>query len=87
MLEEDGAVIIWTPYERLAGVEQALATEGHSIVESGLRWEAANETGLPAEKAMQQLRLHESLEALDDVQSVFSNLQISDELAAVYDSG
>ena len=87
VLEEEGVVAIWTPYELLASVEHALAGAGYSVAESELRWEARNETDLPPEKAMQHLRLHERLEELDDVQSVFFNLQITDELASAFESG
>ncbi len=87
VIEEDGLVAVWTPYEMLANVEQSLADAGYTIAESGLRWEPANETGLPQNKALQNMRLHESLEELDDVQSVSSNLQITDELAATFESG
>ena len=86
MLEEEGAVAVWTPYELLASVEHVLAGAGYSVAESELRWEANNETDLPPEKAMQHLRLHERLEELDDVQSVFFNLQITDELASAFES-
>lgn len=84
VLEEGGTVTVLTPYEGLAAVEQALAAAGHELADSGLRWEPANETGLPAEKTLQHMRLHERLEALDDVQAVFSNLLISDELATAF---
>ncbi len=86
VLEEEGVVTVWTPYELLASVEHTLVGAGYHIAESELRWEAANETDLPPARAMQNMRLHESLEELDDVQSVFSNLLISDELALTYDS-
>ena len=86
VLEEEGAVAVWTPYELLASVEHVLAGAGYSVAESELRWEANNETDLPPEKAMQHLRLHERLEELDDVQSVFFNLQITDELASAFES-
>lgn len=86
VVEDEGAIAVWTPYDMLASVEQALAAAGYPVVESGLRWEPTSETGLPRDKAMQNLRLHERLEDLDDVQSVFSNLQISDELATAFAS-
>lgn len=86
VVEENGMVGVWTPYEMLSAVEQSLSDAGFGIAESGLRWEPANETGLPRAKALQNMRLHERLEELDDVQSVFSNLQVSDELAAAFES-
>lgn len=86
VLEEEGLVTVWTPYGLLASVEHTLVNAGYHIAESELRWEAANETDLPPARALQNMRLHERLEELDDVQSVFSNLLISDELAIAYDS-
>lgn len=82
--EEDGNISVWTPYELLASIEHTLADAGYTISESALRWEATNETWLPQDKALQQLRLHERLEELDDVQTVFSNLQITEELASAF---
>ena len=41
---------------------------------------------LPVEKAMANMRLMNDLEELDDVQSVASNLQITDEVIAAFET-
>ena len=86
VLEEEDGVTVWTPYDMLSNVEHALADAGHQISVAELRWAASNETGLPANKALQNMRLHERLEELDDVQSVSSNLLVTDDLVAIYEN-
>lgn len=83
---EDGTVEVYTPREMFGAVEQALTEAEYEIDESELRWIAQNETELPVEKAMQNMRLLDSLEELDDVQSVSSNLMITDEVAAAFET-
>lgn len=80
VLDEDGVIAVYTPRELFAAVEQALTEAGYEIDESELRWEAKNETELALEKALQNMRLQEHLEELDDVQAVASNLLITDQL-------
>lgn len=79
--EEDGMITVYTPRELYGAVENALSEAGYEIEESELRWEPTNETELPLEKAMQNMRLLENLEELDDVQAVASNLQFTEDLA------
>lgn len=79
--EEEGIITIYSPRELYGAVESALTEAGYEIEESELRWEPTNETELPVEKALQNMRLLENLEELDDVQAVASNLQFTDDLA------
>ena len=67
-------------------VEQALTDGGYEIEEAELRWQPTNETELPVEKALANMRLLERLEELDDVQSVSSNLMITSELASAFET-
>ena len=69
-----------------AAVEQALRDAGYSVSESELRWEAQNEAELPVDKALANMKLMDRLEELDDVQSVASNLMITDEIAAAFET-
>ncbi|MBZ0279659.1 MAG: YebC/PmpR family DNA-binding transcriptional regulator [Anaerolineae bacterium] len=82
----DGVVEVYTPREMFAAVEHALTEAGYEVEESELRWEAKNESELAIEKALQNMRLLDSLEELDDVQSVASNLLISDEVIAALET-
>lgn len=84
--DEDGAIIVYTPYELFGAVEQALSDAGYEFDEAELRWEPTNEMELPADKAMQNMRLYERLEELDDVQSVSSNLLITDEIMSAFEA-
>jgi YebC/PmpR family DNA-binding regulatory protein len=86
VVNADGTVEVYTPREQLAAVEEALTSAGYQVDEFELRWEAKTETQLPTEKAIQNMRLIDNLEELDDVQSVASNLMITDEVAAAFET-
>ena len=86
VVEEEGMVIVYTPREDYAAVEQALADAGYAFEDSELRWIPQNELDISRNKALQNMRLMESLEEADDVQTVASNLSISDEALAAFES-
>ena len=86
VVDEDGVVTVYTPREMFGAVEQALTEAGYEIDESELRWEAKNETSVPTDKALQNMRLMSELEDLDDVQSVASNLAMTDEVIAAFET-
>jgi YebC/PmpR family DNA-binding regulatory protein len=83
---DEGTITVYTPRELLAVVENALTAAGYEVEDSGLRWEAKNETDVAADKALQNMRLMEHLEELDDVQAVSSNLMITDDLMAAFET-
>jgi len=82
----EGIIEVYTPREMFAAVEHALTEAGYEVEESELRWQAKNESEIALEKALQNMRLLDSLEELDDVQSVASNLLISDEVIAALET-
>jgi YebC/PmpR family DNA-binding regulatory protein len=84
--EENDLIIIYTPRELFAAVETSLTQIGYEVEESELRWEPSNESEVPLEKALQNMRLTEELEELDDVQSVSSNLLITDEIVSAFEA-
>ncbi len=86
VVDEDGSIAVYTPREMFGAVEQALTGAGYEVEESELRWEAKNETEVEVDKALQNMRLHDSLEELDDVQSVASNLLITDDVIAAFET-
>lgn len=86
VVNEDGRIIVYTPREMFGAVEAALDANNYEIADSELRWEASNESDLPLDKALQNMRLMERLEELDDVQSVASNLSITEEVAAAFET-
>ena len=77
---------MYTPRELFAAVESALTEGGYTVEDSELRWEAKNETAVATEKALQNMRLMSELEDLDDVQSVASNLAMTDEVIAAFET-
>jgi len=82
VIQEDESIVVYTPREMFGAVEVALDDAGYAVSESELRWEPKNETELPVDKALKNMRLLEILEELDDVNSVSSNLSMTDELLA-----
>jgi YebC/PmpR family DNA-binding regulatory protein len=86
VVDEDGTVVVYTPREQFGAVQQALADGGYPMATRELRWVAKNETEVDSEKAAQNLRLMSELEELDDVQSVSSNLLITDEALAAFET-
>ncbi|MCA0453126.1 MAG: YebC/PmpR family DNA-binding transcriptional regulator [Chloroflexi bacterium] len=80
VVDEDGTIVVYTPREMFSAVETALSDNGYEISESELRWEAKNESEIALEKAVQNMKLMEQLEELDDVQGVASNLAITDDV-------
>ena len=86
VVEEDDMIVIYTPRELFGAVEQALTDADYQLEDAELRWEPQNETEVSRESAIKNLKMTEQLEELDDVQSVSSNLMITDEVAAAYES-
>jgi len=84
--DEDGTIVVYTPRDMFGAVEQALDSAGYKIADSSLKWEAKNETDVAPDKAAQNLKLMSDLEELDDVQGVASNLMITDEALAAFET-
>ncbi len=86
VVHEDGIIAIYTARDDFAAVEQALTDAGYVLEDTELRWFPQNEVEVPAGKALQNMRLMEQLEDADDVQTVSSNLNITDEVLAAFGS-
>lgn len=86
VVDEDGTIVVYTPRDLFGAVEQALTEASYEVAESELRWVAKNETEVGVEKAIQNMRLMNDLEELDDVQSVASNLLITDEALSAFET-
>lgn len=86
VVEEDGIIAVYTPRDGFGAVEQALSAAGFDFEDSELRWFPQNEIDVSAGKALQNMRLMEQLEESDDVQSVASNLNITDDVLAAFES-
>ena len=79
--QEEDELIVYTPRDEFGHVVRALEDAGLKIVERELIWQAKNEVELPTDQALQAMNLIEKLEDLDDVQTVASNLSITDAVA------
>ena len=75
---EDGHAEITGPVEAFKRIGDALKKAGISVADAGLRMQANQELELSPDQTLQVMRTIEALEELDDVQSVASNLKISD---------
>jgi YebC/PmpR family DNA-binding regulatory protein len=84
--EEDDIFAVYTPREELANVASALDRAGYSVTERELIWMPQNEIDLPTDQALQIMNMIEKLEDLDDVQSVATNLSITDDVAAALEA-
>ena len=76
----EGLVEVYTTPEDLTKVRDALATEDITIETSELTMEPQSTVSMDEASALKTLAMIEDLEELEDVQEVFSNLDMSDEL-------
>ena len=84
VIDEEDIIAVYTPRELLNAVAQALIQADYEIEESELRWEPQNETELSVDRAIKNMKLLDQLEDLDDVETVASNLKITDEIVAAF---
>ncbi|MGF1504378.1 MAG: YebC/PmpR family DNA-binding transcriptional regulator [Chloroflexi bacterium] len=77
---------IFTEKDVLHSVAGALEEAGYKLGDAKLDWVATNEIELGQKEALKVLGIIEQLEDLDDVQTVYSNLNISDEVMVAYEA-
>lgn len=82
----DGMVEVYTQVQDFKTVEEALANASFEITNAQLSWIPQSTMSLDEKQTLQTMKLIEALEDLDDIQQVFSNLDISDELMAKYEA-
>jgi YebC/PmpR family DNA-binding regulatory protein len=83
LTSEEGEYVILTSHDQLYAVAETLKTAG--VTTDGLKFTFIPDTTVPVTDeaaALQVLNLCDRLEQDDDVQNVYSNLDISDELLA-----
>jgi YebC/PmpR family DNA-binding regulatory protein len=78
LLGED-AIEIFAPVEFFKEINDRLEERGLVIDEAALRMIPNTRIQLPSDKTLQVMRVIENLEDCDDVQEVYSNLEITDE--------
>jgi YebC/PmpR family DNA-binding regulatory protein len=79
---DDGAVDVMTTPENYLAVKDALIAAGFNPDNAEVTLQAATMAELDADDAEKMMRLIDRLEDLDDVQAVYSNADISDEIMA-----
>ncbi len=82
-VQVDGdAVEIYTEIQDLHRVQDALVAEGYNVISAELTMRPKTMISPEPDVAVKAIRLLERLEDLDDVQQVYTNLDVSDEVLA-----
>jgi len=84
--QEGDYIEIYTPREELQKVQDALRTAGIDIEEAYLDYVAKTPMELDAATGAKVMGVIEALEDLDDTQTVYTNLNVTDELMAALES-
>jgi len=84
---DDGSVDVFTSPEDYLNVKEALIAAGWAPENSEITMHADTKTELDAEAAEKMLKLIDRLEDLDDVQDVYTNANISDDIMDVVGAG
>jgi YebC/PmpR family DNA-binding regulatory protein len=82
--DEDGVVEVYSLPGELETIRAALADAGVNVVGAELAMVPKTSLALAANETASTLRLMERLEDLDDVQKVYTNVEISEEAVAEY---
>lgn len=86
VVNEEGRITVYTPRDLFGAVEQALSDNGYKTDDAELRWFPQQEMEVALKAAVQNMRIMEKLEELDDVQSVSSNLNITDDIVTAFET-
>ena len=86
MVEDNGTVEIIGPVDAFKEIADRLHAAGVKPDEAGLRMVPKQEIELNVEQTVQVMKTLEGIEDLDDVQSVFSNLKMSEEALAALEA-
>ena len=77
---------IYVELESFRAVQEALEAAGYKMDESSLIYDPANRIELGQSESLQVMNLIEKIEELDDVQNVYSALEMSDEVLAAMEA-
>lgn len=84
VIDGEDLIEVVTPRERLQAVQEGLQEAGVEVEEARLDWIPKNDIDLEPDIAMKVMNLIEQLEDLDDMQTVYSNLNVTDELMQAF---
>jgi YebC/PmpR family DNA-binding regulatory protein len=79
---EDGEVEIYTEVQDLHKVQEALSESGFTVESAELTMKPKTMMEPSTDEALKAIRLIERLEDLDDVQTVYSNLNVTEDVMA-----
>lgn len=82
--EEEGTLVVLTLLEQLETVRRGLEDLGFGVESAEITRVPKTMSEPETNKASQAMRLIESVEDLDDVQKVYTNLELTDELMTAY---
>lgn len=82
--EEDGTLVVITLIEQLEAVRRGMEESGYPVESAELTRVPKTMSEPETAKAAQAMRLIESVEDLDDVQKVYTNLELTDEMMVAY---
>ena len=74
--------IVWTAYDKMQDVQKGLEAQGIEVKGSELTMVPTTPTDVSVSDAKKVQRLIDKLDELDDVQNVYSTMNITDEIAA-----
>jgi len=77
---DDGSIDVLTEPDQFVDIKEAMVAAGLEPEQAEVTMRAANTTPLDKDDAEKMIRLLERLEDLDDVQNVYSNADISEEI-------
>ncbi len=86
VIDDNGSIEIIGPVDSFKNIADRLHAAGVQPDEAGLRMLPKQEMELGVDETMQVMKALESIEELDDVQNVFSNLKVSEEALAALES-
>jgi YebC/PmpR family DNA-binding regulatory protein len=79
---DDGSIDVLTDPDQFEAVRDAMQAAGLATEQAEVTMRAANSTSLALEEAEKMVRLLDTLEELDDVQNVYSNADIAEDILA-----
>ncbi|MBX7203702.1 MAG: YebC/PmpR family DNA-binding transcriptional regulator [Bacteroidia bacterium] len=79
---EEGRYLVYVPYESFGDMQKKLESLGIEAESAGLQRIAKDSISLELNQANKVMKLIDALEDLDDVQQVYHNLELTEELAS-----
>ena len=80
LANDDGSVDVLTEPDQFVDIKAGMVAAGLEPEQAEVTMRAANTQSLDQDEAEKMIRLLDRLEDLDDVQNVYSNADISDEI-------